>query len=99
MFGGEGGQVAVVGIWIDIDDAANARSKAQRGIRGRALPAVDGSFFHVTAPQTAKTTPSVLLETVLASVSAITVPGTSTMTSPLPLSGLATILNSGSFQT
>jgi hypothetical protein len=67
--------------------------------RKRQLPPVEGSFFHVNAPNTAATTPSSVLETVLSSVSAIATPGTATTTQPLSLSQIAAALNAGSFQT
>ena len=69
------------------------------GKKIRQLPPVENSFFHVSAPNTAATTPSSVLETVLSSVSAIATPGTVTTTQPLALSQVAATLNSGSFQT
>lgn len=73
--------------------------EAEGGRQKRQLPAVEGSFFHITAPTTAATTPSSLLETVLSSVSSIATPGTVTQTQPLALSEVASVLNAGSFQT
>lgn len=122
------GEIAVVGVWIDIEDGAGAganetapapappaaakrsggRDEKREEMRAREaeserqkrqLPGVEGSFFHITAPTTAATTPSSLLETVLSSVSSIATPGTVTQTQPLPLSEVAGVLNAGSFQT
>jgi carbonic anhydrase len=117
------GDIAVVGVWIDIEDGAGAganvtapavakrsggRDEKRKEMRAREveserqkrqLPSVEGSFFHITAPTTAATTPSSLLETVLSSVSSIATPGTVTQTQPLALSEVASVLNAGSFQT
>lgn len=125
---GEAGEVAVLGVFIDIDDgtageqpvapvtpnttetatvSSRASSKNKRRQlarqesqeRRRKLPGVDGSFFHISAPDTAATVASTLLETVLGSVQDISEPGAVTTTQPLIMAELASVLNSGSFQT
>lgn len=114
---GPGGEIAVVGVWLDLDDAAAAvnttapaavrrstkqekREEVRQKQNGkRQLPPVDNTFFHVTAPNTASTTPSSVLQTVLSSVAEIATPGTVTTTQPLVLSEVASVLNAGSFQT
>ncbi|CAM1509608.1 Fc.00g033470.m01.CDS01 [Cosmosporella sp. VM-42] len=65
----------------------------------RALPAIEGSFFHVDSPSTSAVTPSTLLETVFETVSEIATPGTAAKTQPLIMSELVKVLAQGTFQT
>ncbi|KID76293.1 Alpha carbonic anhydrase 8 [Metarhizium brunneum] len=98
---GEAEQVAVVGVFVDLDEGPGraAKSTAKTRIGGGRLPAMKNGFFHVTAPATAAKKPSALLETVLSSVDGIAEPGTVVKTQPLVMSDLVSTLSSGSFQT
>ncbi|KJK75964.1 hypothetical protein H634G_08720 [Metarhizium anisopliae BRIP 53293] len=98
---GEAEQVAVVGVFVDLDEGSDraAKSTAKTRIGGGRLPAMKNGFFHVNAPAAAAKKPSALLETVLSSVDSIAEPGTVVKTQPLVMSDLVSALSSGSFQT
>lgn len=93
--------IAVVGTYINISDKpadvgtvpSNGNTTAKRSdwrsMNRRLVPR------NTTGEQNA---PSLLLETVLASVGDISQPGTSTTTGPLALGDVASILSAGNFQ-
>ncbi|KAH7247756.1 hypothetical protein MRS44_010773 [Fusarium solani] len=87
-------EIAVIGVYIDLDDgaASSAKSHYGRGSRGKA------EKRSALEPRQSAATPSTLLETVLGSVDKIATPGATTHTGPLAMSELVKLLTSGSFQ-
>ncbi|KAM0424413.1 hypothetical protein ACHAPT_010334 [Fusarium lateritium] len=84
----EAKDIAVIGVYIDLDDGASAATSHYG--RGKKRSAME--------PRQNAATPSTLVETVLGSVDKITTPGSTTHTEPLAMSELVKLLTSGSFQ-
>ncbi|RMJ06453.1 hypothetical protein CDV36_013958 [Fusarium kuroshium] len=90
--------IAVIGVYIDLDDGATAAASASAKIhhaRGNKGKMEKRSALE---PRQSAATPSTVLETVLGSVDKIATPGATTHTEPLAMSEIVKLLTSGSFQ-
>ncbi|KAK3988027.1 alpha carbonic anhydrase [Cladorrhinum sp. PSN332] len=88
----EDGQIAVVGVYINI--ATEAAPVAKRSLSSRSR--IFGRQEEVAAP--ASGAPSTLLETIFSVVDQISVPGTKVTTPPLVMSEVVDAVKAGSFQ-
>ncbi|KAK4223403.1 alpha carbonic anhydrase [Podospora fimiseda] len=91
----EDGQIAVVGVYINIaTEAAPAAAKRSLSSRSRLF----GRQENVTAPPASSGAPSTLLETLFSVVDQISVPGSKVTTPPLVMSEVVDAVKAGSFQ-
>ncbi|KAJ4267134.1 hypothetical protein NW762_003233 [Fusarium torreyae] len=88
VWASEDKDLAVIGIFIDLDDGASASSHKRKAAGRRSL----GSL------KTDPATPSTVVTTVLNSVDKIATLGKTTHTKPLKMSEIVSLLKSGSFQ-
>ncbi|KAK7428452.1 hypothetical protein QQZ08_005071 [Neonectria magnoliae] len=94
-------QIAVIGVYIDLDDGAAAAAAESRGgsRKPRSIAAREVKSLNNTKSSNIKAaTSSTLLETVLGSVDQIPTPGDVVTTQPLVMSELVKTLAAGSFQ-
>lgn len=93
----EAQEIAVIGVYIDIDPQSAAPAAGNATVARRQLP--EGvQAMGKTAALAVTPADSVLLETVFSSIDQIVEPGTFTETQPLVMSELVSLLNAGSFQ-
>ncbi|KAF4979331.1 hypothetical protein FZEAL_4437 [Fusarium zealandicum] len=94
VWASEDDEIAVIGVYIDLDDGAAAKCSAASNIqigKTEKRQALDPRQADVA-------TPSTMVETVLGSVDKIPAPGDTHHTDPLVMSELVKLLTSGSFQ-
>ncbi|RYO90634.1 hypothetical protein DL764_008417 [Monosporascus ibericus] len=94
VFQSEANEVAVIGMYIDIEDPAAAPSGVSRSY----TRCLDANTKLATRNQLHRRAPSSLLETVFASVGEIAEPGSLTRTGPLVMSEVVDALMAGNFQ-
>jgi len=97
------GQIAVVGVYIDVENANGGAVAAPPAANETAATEkrsakMDPRYKREAEPKVAKRATTTLLETVFSSVGAITQPGTKTETEPLVMSEIVDIINAGDLQ-